>query len=316
MLSRRLLRIKAIKSLYAHFKSESGSLIVSEKNLLYSIDKTYELYHQLLWLIVNVADYAEKRIELGQKKHLPTAEERNPNRRFVENKVIAAIRGDEDLNSFLERKKLGWVNYPELIKKLYIALTESDFYKEYMAAGSSSFKDDQKLVAKFYSFIVDTSEALEEVVEEQSIFWADDIDFANIMVLRTIDDMKASQTSLPLTPQFKNDEDKEFVKELFRRTIVNYGEFFEYIDRFTKNWDVERIAFMDNLIMATAMAELLYFDSIPVKVTLDEYIEIAKYYSTPSSNTFINGVLDKIVEDLKKENRINKSGRGLLETTL
>ena len=299
MLSRRLLRIKAVKALYSHFKSESDSLIVSEKNLMLSIDKTYELYHQMLWLVVEVANYAENRIELGRRKHLPTPEELNPNTKFVDNRVVAALRESDALTDYLQRKKLGWVQAPELVKKLYHAMVESDYYRKYMDAPARSFKEDVRLVESFYARTVGESEALEEALEEQSILWADDADFAVIMVLRTLDDMRASQTDVPLLPQYKSEDDAAFVKELFRK--------------YTSNWDVERIAFMDNLIMAAATAELLSFPSIPIKVTLDEYIEIAKYYSTPGSSVFINGVLDKIVEELTAEGRIRKSGRGLLE---
>lgn len=313
MLSRRLLRIKAVKALYSHFKSESDSLIVSEKNLMLSIDKTYELYHQMLWLVVEVANYAENRIELGRRKHLPTPEELNPNTKFVDNRVVAALRESDALTDYLQRKKLGWVQAPELVKKLYHAMVESDYYRKYMDAPARSFKEDVKLVESFYARTVGESEALEEVLEEQSILWADDADFAVIMVLRTLDDMRAAQTDVPLLPQYKSEDDAAFVKELFRKTLVGYGEYIGYIDKYTSNWDVERIAFMDNLIMAAATAELLSFPSIPVKVTLDEYIEIAKYYSTPGSSVFINGVLDKIVEELTAEGRIRKSGRGLLE---
>lgn len=312
MLSRRLLRIKVLRALYSHFKSDSDSLIVSEKNLFSSIDKTYELYHQMLWLIVDVANYAEKRIELGRKKHLPTPEELNPSTKFIDNAVIAKIRSSENLTDFLEYKHLGWAQYPELIKKLYSSLIESDYYKAYMASPSHSFKEDLKLVENFYLNEVDDNDDIDEAIESQSIMWAGDSDFALVMVMRTLSDMKASQPEVELLPEYKNDDDKDFVKELFRKSIVNHKEYFDYIDRFTQNWDVERIAFMDNLIMSTAMAELINFNSIPVKVTLDEYIEIAKYYSTPGSSTFINGVLDKIVNELTKENKINKIGRGLL----
>ncbi len=313
MLSRRLLRIKAVKALYAHFKSESDSLTASEKNLMFSIGKTYELYHQLLWLIVEVARVAEERIEVGRRKHLPTPEERNPNTKFIENRVVEAIRESTALCDYLTAHKLGWTNYPELIKKLCQSMMQSDYYAAYMADENRSFKTDLKLVMDFYLQTVDTCEELEDVVEEQSIHWADDLDFANILVLRTLEDMKPAQSDLPLLPKYKNSDDEQFVKELFRGAMVNQASHFEYIDKFTRNWDVERIAFMDNLIMAAALTELLGFPSIPVKVTLDEYIEIAKYYSTPGSSVFINGVLDKIVEALKEEGRINKAGRGLLE---
>ena len=313
MLSRRLLRIKVVKALYAHFKSESDSLIVSEKNLLFSIDKTYELYHQMLWLIVDVAQYAEKRIELGRQKKLPTPEELNPNTRFIDNPVIAMIRDNEELVDFLERKKLGWSNYPELIKHLYLALTESDFYTAYMNSETPSFKEDVDVIGKFYSQIVCDDTMTEEVLEEQSILWNDDTDFAGIMVLSTLDNLKNEHDHIELLPQYKNEDDLAYARELFRYTLVHFKEHLEYIGKYTSNWEVERIAFMDNVIMATAMSELIDFPSIPVKVTLDEFIEIAKYYSTPGSSTFINGVLDKIVETLTAENRIQKSGRGLLD---
>ena len=204
MLSRRLLRIKAVKALYSHFKSESDSLIVSEKNLMLSIDKTYELYHQMLWLVVEVANYAENRIELGRRKHLPTPEELNPNTKFVDNRVVAALRESDALTDYLQRKKLGWVQAPELVKKLYHAMVESDYYRKYMDAPARSFKEDVRLVESFYARTVGESEALEEALEEQSILWADDADFAVIMVLRTLDDMRASQTDVPLLPQYKS----------------------------------------------------------------------------------------------------------------
>ncbi len=312
MLSRRLLRIKVIKALYAHFKAEADSMIASEKNLVYSIDKTYDLYLLLLVLIVDVCRYAENRIELGKKKHLPSPEDLNPNTKFVDNRVIAQIAASRPLCDYLEQHALGWANDPESIKKLYDKMVASEYYRDYMANERRTYKDDLKLVEAFYLNEIDDNEELENVLEEQSIFWADDLDFALIMVMRTLQGARASQEEIVLLPKFKSDDDLAFARELFRKTLVNYKEYLGYIERFTQNWDVDRIAFMDNVIMATAMAELLAFPSIPVKVTLDEYIEIAKYYSTPGSSVFINGVLDKIVEALEKEERIQKTGRGLL----
>lgn len=312
MLSRRLLRIKALKTLYAHFNSGSESMIASEKNLLFSIDKTYELYHQMLYLIVDVANEAQSSIDLGLAKHLPTAEERNPNTKFLENKVVAALRNCDELTDYLDRKHLGWVNYPDFIKKLYAQFKESPQYQKYMESPTRSFKEDLKLVESFYINTVNDFESLESVLEDQSIMWSDDVDFVLIMVDRTLQSMKATQTKVEILPQYKSDDDRTFVKELFRKAVVNHKSYFDYIDKFTDNWDVERIAFMDNLIMSLAMAELLTFESIPVKVTLDEYIEIAKFYSTPNSGQFINGVMDKIVAALTAEGRLEKSGRGLI----
>lgn len=313
MFSRRFLRIKVIKALYSHFKSESESMISSEKNLIGSIDKSYDLYFQMLGLIVDVRTYAEARIELGRNKKLPTSEDLNPNKAFLDNKVIILIDESEDLNKHLEKKSLGWNRYPELIKHLYTLMSESEYYKQYMSLPRHTYADDRKLVEDFYIRTVQDNEMLENVVEEQSILWCDDIDFALIMVLRTLENSKENQTELSIRRKYKSEDDLVFTKELFRKTIVNFNDYQQYIERFTNNWDVERIAFLDNIILACAMAELIGFDSIPVKVTLDEYIELSKYYSTPGSSLFINGVLDKIVESLQSEGKINKAGRGLME---
>ena len=312
MISRRLLRIKALKALYAHLKSESESLMASEKTLRASIDKTYDLYFQMLSLIVEVARYADERQQAAMQKKLPTYEDLNPNRKFVENAVIHLIAESDSVNDYLAAHKLSWARYPELIKALYLQLEQSEYYKKYMTSQERSFREDLALVTDFYTNELESSEMLEEVLDEQSILWNDDLGFALIMVTRTLSNMRQSHRDVKVLPKFKSEEDLEFAKELFEKAAVNYDSNLEVIEQFTRNWDIERIAFMDNVIMVTAMAELISFPSIPVKVTLDEYIEIAKYYSTASSSTFINGVLDKVVNTLTEEGRINKSGRGLI----
>ena len=312
MISRRLLRIKAVKALYAHLKSESDSLMASEKTLVASIDKTYDLYVQMLSLIVEVAHYAEQRQEIAKQKKMPTFEDLNPNRKFVDNAVVKLIENGDAVNDYTEFHKLSWSNYPELIKTLYLQLEQSEYYQRYMSSEERSFKEDLALVTEFYTRELEESEMLEEVLDEQSILWNDDLGFALTLVVRTLSNLRASHTDVKLLPKFKSEEDLEFVKELFAKAAVNYNANVELIEKFTRNWDVERIAFMDIVIMATAIAELTSFASIPVKVTLDEYIEIAKYYSTASSGTFINGVLDKVVSTLNEEGKIVKSGRGLI----
>ncbi|MBR2007222.1 MAG: transcription antitermination factor NusB [Alistipes sp.] len=312
MISRRLLRIKALKALYAHLKSESESLMASEKTLIASIDKTYDLYFQMLSLIVEVARYADERQQAAMQKKLPTYEDLNPNRKFVENAVVHLIAESDSVNDYLAAHKLSWARYPELIKALYLQLEQSEYYKKYMTSQERSFREDLALVTDFYTNELESSEMLEEVLDEQSILWNDDLGFALIMVTRTLSNMRQSHRDVKVLPKFKSEEDLEFAMELFEKAAVNYDSNLEVIEQFTRNWDIERIAFMDNVIMVTAMAELISFPSIPVKVTLDEYIEIAKYYSTASSSTFINGVLDKVVNTLTEEGRINKSGRGLI----
>ena len=307
-----MLRIKVIKALYAHLKSDADSLMASEKTLVASIDKTYDLYFLMLSLIAELAHYAEQRQELARKKQLPTYEDLNPNRKFVENAVVRLIAQSDAVNDHLAARKLSWAKYPELIKTLYSQLEQSDYYKSYMAHAERSWKEDLALVTDFYTRELEECEMLEDVLDEISILWNDDMGFALIMVTRTLSNMRPSHTDVKVLPKFKSEEDLDFAMQLFEKAAIGYDSNLQQIERFTRNWDVERIAFMDNLIMATAVAELTTFPSIPVKVTLDEYIEIAKFYSTAGSSTFINGVLDKAVASLTEEGKINKSGRGLI----
>lgn len=312
MISRRLLRIKAIKALYAHLKSESDSLAASERSFVTSIDKTYDLYFHMLSLIVEVAHYAENRQEMAKQKKLPTYEDLNPNRKFVENSVIALIANSDSVNDYVAAHKLSWAQYPELIKTLFAQLEQSDYYKRYMLSEERSFREDLALVRDFYTSELEDSEALEDVLDEQSILWNDDLGFALIMVERTLSNMRPTHQEVKVVQKFKSEDDLTFAKELFTKAALNFAENTTLIEKFMSNWDVERIAFMDNVILALAVTELTSFASIPVKVTLDEYIEISKYYSTPGSSNFINGILDRIVAQLNAEDKIKKSGRGLL----
>ena len=312
MISRRMLRIKVVKALYAHMKSDADSLMASEKMLVTSIDKTYDLYFLLMSLVVEMAQYAEQRQDAAKNKKLPTYDDLNPNRKFVDNAVIRLLAQSDSVNDYLASRKLSWAKYPELVKALYTQLEQSDYFKKYMTSQESSFREDLALITEFYTRELEESEILESALDEMSILWNDDLGFALIMVTRTLSNMRASHTDVKVLPKFKSIEDLDFARELFAKAAVNFDNYQEEIEKYTRNWDVERIAFMDNLIMATAVAELVTFPSIPVKVTLDEYIEIAKYYSTHGSSTFINGILDKIVASFTEEGKINKSGRGLI----
>lgn len=311
MLSRRLLRIKVAKNLYAHLKSGSTNLMVSEKNLIASIDKAYDLYLQMMSLIVDVARYAENRIEIAKQKKLPTYEDLNPNRRFVDNAVINLLTNAESVSDAIATRKLSWSHYPDTVKEVYNRMIESDYYKSYMSASICTFTDDKKFVEAFYTSL-EEDEALANTLDEISLLWNDDLSFALYMVIRTVSSIKQSHTDIKLLPKFKSEEDLDFACTLFRKSLVQYEDNQDIVDKYTSNWDVERIAFMDNLIISIAIAELTNFDSIPVKVTLDEWIDIAKYYSSPTSSNFVNGVLDKIVAELTESGRIKKSGRGLL----
>lgn len=311
MLSRRLLRVKVAKSLYAHLKSGSDNLKTSEKYLVESIDKAYDLYFQMMSLIVEVSRYAESRQELAKQKRLATHEDLNPNRRFVDNPIIALISNSDSVNDVLASRKLSWANHYDAVKDVYNRLVVAEFYRSYMALPTASFNDDRRFVEEFFTWLED-DEALLDVVNEMSLLWCDDYGFALFMALRTVQNTKQSHDMLRVLPKFKSEDDLDFARTLLIKSLVQYEDNQELVDRYTQNWDVERVVFMDSLILSIAIAELTNFDSIPVKVTLDEWIDIAKYYSSPSSSTFVNGVLDKVVADLKADGRINKSGRGLL----
>lgn len=303
-----------MQALYAyHTSAGTTSMNDMEKELLYSVNKAYDLYHYLLILPIEMANLAEKQIDKAQNKKLPSQNDLNPNRRFVDNQVVKALRVNNQLLRYIEVKKLSWVNHPELIKGLLKNLEESETYQRYMAADTSSFADDKKLVSYIFSHIVATFEPLFNELEEQSIFWNDEIEFILSSIIKTIKKFKEQHVEdAPLMELYKNDDDKEFTKTLFRKSILKKDEYQEYIEKFSKNWDFERIAFMDILLLNMAITEVIDFESIPVKVSFNEYIELSKYYSTNRSNVFINGVLDKIINSLKQNNQIKKSGRGLI----
>lgn len=311
MLSRRLLRIKVAKALYAHLQSDADNMIASEKSLMTAIDKAYDLYFQLLTLPEALVKYAAERQEIAKQKKLPTFEDLNPNTKFIDNQVIRTLSVTDAINDRMAKNKLSWQNYPELIRSIYQQLSETEYFKAYMMRDERSFEEDRILVIKLFDLLADFP-ALDEALEEMSILWADDLPYVLMMVQRSLSNMRPSHKELRVAEKFKSEEDPQFVKTLFEMALVNYNEYQQYIERFTANWDLERIVMMDTLIITIAMAELINFSSIPVKVTMDEWIEISKYYSTPGSSHFINGVLDKITVSLTEDGRIKKFGRGLI----
>lgn len=313
MLSRRLLRVKILQALYAHYKSNSESIAHSEKQLFFSINKAYELYHYLFLLLVEIIDYANERIELSRKKKIPTLEDLNPNTRFINNRLIKQFRVNKHLTNFLSLNKLNWKNYPELIKNVYLKIIDSEDYVSHLESKEDSYTADRKIIIQIYSNLIIQSEELFQNLEEQSIYWNDDMEFVINMVIKTIKRFQDdSDKNMPLMGMYKNEDDKYFVKQLFSKTILNGEEYRLLIDRHTQNWEIDRIAFMDILIMQLAISEIIEFPEIPTKVSFNEYIEISKYYSTSKSSNFINGILDKIIHELKQEKRIVKRGRGLI----
>jgi N utilization substance protein B len=314
MVSRRLLRIKILKALYGHFKSGDKTINASEKELFQSIEKTYDLYHYIMQLLVEVADYAQSRIDIGKQKYLPSPEEKNPNTKFVDNIIIGQLRRNEQLNKRLHQNSLSWENNPELVKKLYMNMLSKPYYKVYMADSSRSFEQDQAFALEFFWNEIEDFEDLYQILEDQSIYWIDDVEFELGMIIKTIKKFKEDQPSYAsLMPLYKDNADYEFTKRLFRKATVNHLEYRQIVDEYTSNWDVDRIAYMDILIMIEAIAEMIEFKEMPIKISMNEFIELSKLFSTPNSSTFVNGVLDKVVKSLTEKGIIVKEGLGLVE---
>jgi transcription antitermination factor NusB len=313
MISRRLLRIKALMALYAFNRREDENLAQAETELMFSIGKSYDLYHYLLLLILEVADIATEKIDQALQKRIPSHEDLNPRRRFIDNQVIAQLRINIEFKSYISSKKLSWVNNSHIPRLLYSKMIVWEAYEEYMKEENNNYLSDKKFITRLIAELFSNSEDLSSNLEEQSIYWNDDMEYISSMVEKTLKKFKAdSGEKTPLMPLFKNDEDEEFVKILFRKAILHSKKCSELIDKNTTNWEVDRIALMDILVMQLAITEILEFPEIPVKVTLNEYIEIAKYYCTSKSSTFVNGILDNIVKEIRDEGLFSKFGRGLV----
>ncbi|MDO8929629.1 MAG: transcription antitermination factor NusB, partial [Bacteroidota bacterium] len=294
MISRRIIRIKVLQILYAFFTSPDTSINNTEKELFFSLQKTFDLYHYLMALVLDIQKFAEERIDLGLKKHRPTSEDLAPNTRFVNNLLLSKLKVNISLNKYLESSKLTWINNEDLIRKLYVTLIDQDFYKEYMKEPQQSFADDRKLIEDIFKYLILDNDDIESLLEEQSIYWNDDLDFVVSMILKTFKKFREdSDERQVLLPMFKDDEDRQFAKDLYRKVVLNHADNVVLIKQHTENWDIERIAFIDNLILELALSEFLYFPSIPTKVTMNEYIELSKYYSTEKSRNFFYGILDK-----------------------
>ncbi len=302
-----------MQGLYTWFQSEDRSTNRSVESIFHGAERAYDLYLSLLQLPVELASeedryysdlqpvYSKKSIEIKS--------------RFASNLVITGLNGHVSFNELYKKRKLSWQNHHDLVKKLFFNLRQSEEYKTYIQSESHTQEEDIEFVKWVYKQIIMTSEVFQTTIDEQNIWWADAVEFINSMVLKTIKTLKDDLTEpLHLMPLYRDTEDdREFMEKLFRETVNNDAFFESLIDAKTKNWELDRIALVDVILMKMALAEIITFPGIPVKVSINEYIDISKEYSTPKSKVFINGVLDKIVTDLKSEGKIRKTGRGLIE---
>ncbi len=314
MLTRRHIRVKVMQSIYAFWKLQTDDLTPTEKFIKRSNDSMYDLYLLLLSLLVEIQKAAAKNLEQSQKKYLATEAEKNPNRAFVENRVLHRLMSDSLLQKQLEAYKIDhWQQDDEYVHLLLKEILESVWYQGYMAKSKTSFEEDQDLIVKLYRKVIAPNEKLYDYLEDKRLTWLDDFPVVNTIIAKTLKQMNStSSSSFLLMNLYKDEEDEKFAIDLFRKTVLNRDQILEEIVAKTPNWDKDRIADIDMALLQMAIAEFLYFPSIPVKVTINEYLEIAKEYSTPKSSLFINGILDRLVKEYTDKGTLNKSGRGLL----
>lgn len=307
MINRILIRSKVIQIAYSYFLTKDKSVMEAEKELFFSFEKSYELYHLLLTLMVELTDTQAARVEAARMKFLATPEEKNPNMRFVNNRFIEQLRNCKDYKEYHEKKTVTWSNDPEFLRDFSERIVKSDLYKEYMEAPEDSYENDCEFWKKALKTLICCDEELIELLEQKSLYWNDDLEIITTFVLKTIKQFSEENgEEQALLPMFKDDDDAEFAKLLFRNTLLHGEEYRNYIENFIRNWEIERVAFMDIVIMMVAMSEFYGFPSIPTRVTLNEYIELAKSYSTSKSGQFVNGVLNAIADNLKKEGALTK----------
>jgi N utilization substance protein B len=319
MLYRRHLRIKALQALYSFYTGGTDDLVKGEKELLNSINKIYELFIWQLSFIVEVKRFAAFRIEENKKKFYPTEEDLNPNLKFINNRVIRYIEENKDFRKKEELFKINWAEEQEMVRKFYMEMRNAKYFGQYMNNGIDSLEDDKQFIIKMIDLQMSKYDLLKSFYEEKSVYFSDGYDLVSILLLKFTDTLSAKHNEVtPMPGIYKTEtaqinDDKEFLRKLYRKVILESEDYDEILKKRTKNWDYDRIPLMDLLLLKMAMVELTEMPTIPIKVTLNEYIELAKYFSTAKSKTFVNGVLDKLIRDFKEQNKIKKLGRGLVE---
>lgn len=313
MLTRRHIRVKVLQSVYAYNQRVDPNIDSQEKFLLHSIDQMLDLYLLLLQLLVSLQQQAESYLVISQKKHLATASEKNPSRTFVDNKLIRLIANNTTFAEAIKKKKLDyWAMDGEYVNILLKELRQLDWYEAYLKKKETTFKEDLDFAAKVFKEVIAPNEKLYDYLEDKRLTWIDDFPIVNTAIVKMLSKLNEKNGATLLVPTlYKNEEDREYALLLFRKVILNEDKLNAQIEGKTPNWDQERIADVDLIILKMGIAEFLFFPSIPVRATINEYLEISKEYSTPKSSIFVNGILDKIVKEFEEEGKLNKIGRGL-----
>ncbi len=300
-----------MQALYSFFQHEKGNAANFEKELFKSLDKIYELYFSILALISDMHHVALMVVDENKNKRLPNQNDLNPNLRFTQNSLLLSLVANSHLKLEVEKRKISWQNDADVVRKLFTEIRNGEAYKNYLLSESNDYKADRDFVIALITEHLSENEVLISLFEEKNMHWADDTFVAFNSVIRNFEDFEGEFKVQPLLKDEK--DDLEFMSVLFNKTIIYKQQYDELIDKHTKNWEIDRIANMDMLLMQMALSEILHIPNVPIKASLNEYIDISKEYSTPNSKVFVNGVLDKIIAELKRDNKINKTGRGLKE---
>ena len=311
MISRRLIRVKVFKILFSRINSGSDSLTGAVEDLLNSCGKTLDLYFLILSLPLAMRKLVEAKIETGLKKYQPTPEEITPNRRFLENRIIEKLDSDDVLLKYCEKRGLNWNDYTPLVRKLYLSLSAQDYFINYMSAAETTIEDDLKILIRFFEEELDENEELNAILEDLSLYWTDDLEFVINVITKKLESLK-SKPKMHHPDVFLKQDDREYAVKLLETALINYNKYIEIMANYIHNWDPERLAATDTSLIILGIAEAITFQDIPVKVTINEYVELSKFYSTPNSKLFVNGILDKIIAGLTAEGKVEKKGRGLV----
>lgn len=313
MLTRRHIRVKVLQSVYAYNQRPDSKIDSQEKFLLTSIDQMQDLYLVMMQLLLALQEQAESYLERSQKKYLATDSEKNPSRTFVDNKLLQLIAENTTFADVIDKKHLNyWQLDSEYVIILFNELRELDWYNAYLLKKETTYKEDQAFIVKLYKEVIAPNDKLYDYLEDKRLTWVDDIPLVNTAIVKALNKLSEKNASSLLVPElYKNTEDREYAITLFRKVVLNEDKLNAQIEGKTPNWDQERIADLDLIILKMGIAEFLYFPSIPVRATINEYLEVSKEYSTPKSSIFINGILDKLVKEYEGEGILNKIGRGL-----
>ena len=308
MVNRILIRLKVVQLVYAFYLNGNTDLEKAIKELNFSLSKAYELYNYLLLLMVAVTRYAVDRVVKKEKMNLVTHQDESVSHKFIDNRFIIQLEQNESLKEYVENNHLNWEVNDDYLKYLYEQIVSSDMYQDYMSSDATSYQEDRELWRKIYKNIIAKDDRLDDLLEEKSLYWNDDRGTVDTFVLKTIKRFdEKEKTEQELLPDFKDEEDREYALRLFRNSILKDEEYRTLIRQNVKNWEFDRLAFMDVVIMQVALAELMSFPNIPLSVTINEYVEIAKCYSTPKSGSYVNGIIDAVAKKLQRENKLFKA---------